>query len=370
MKIAIIGTKGIPNRYGGFEAFAEHLSQGLLQYDFTIEVYQPTILATKLEPYLGVNRVGVKVPLFLPSNISRIFYNLYSLRVVKQTMPHIVICCGHSPSLFFPFFSKKITRRVIVNLDGLEWKRAKWGALASFVLRLTERLAVRYAGALVADSVAVKKYIYRTYQKQPNFIPYGASDLKLKPDLQILTALDVEQQEFALLIARVEPENNVEMAIISAINAGKTLVIVGALTTPYAKKLTKRYARCSTIIFANSIYNYQQLSALRSACNVYVHGHSVGGTNPSLLDAMDAGCLIIAHDNEFNRETLANGGFYFSSVEELQNQIERAWDTPKSIRGDLQRVNNDRITSAYTWDAVTNKYVELINSMVGLGKGF
>ncbi|MDD2550376.1 MAG: DUF1972 domain-containing protein [Bacteroidales bacterium] len=360
MKIAIIGTKGIPNCYGGFEAFAEHLSQGLLLQGFSVVVYQPVASNTNFEPFRGVHRLGVRVPSFLPSNISRVFYNLYSLRLVRQTMPDVAICCGHSPALFFPFFSKAITQKIIVNLDGLEWKRAKWGAFARLLLKLTERLAVKYSGALIADSVAIKNYVSRTYQKQANFIPYGASDLELKPDHQILAALGVEQQDFVLLIARVEPENNVEMAIISAINACKTLVIVGALTTPYAKKLTKRYAHCSTIIFANSIYNYRQLTALRLACNVYVHGHSVGGTNPSLLDAMDAGCLIIANDNEFNRETLANGGFYFSSVETLQNQIERAWDSPKSVRANLQRVNNDRIASSYTWDAVTKKYVDLI----------
>lgn len=365
MKIAIIGTKGIPNRYGGFEAFAERLSQGLLPHGFCVEVYQPATSVAKLEPYHGVQRIGVKVPLFLPSNISRIAYNLQSLRMVRKTEPDVVICCGHSPSLFFPFFSKKITRRVIVNLDGLEWRRAKWGAIASFVLRLTERLAVRYAGALVADSVAVKNYVTRTYRKQSNFIPYGASDLERKPDLQVLAALGVEQQSFALLIARIEPENNIEMAIKAAINTDKTLVVVGALNTAYAKKLTKQFARYPRVIFANSIYNYQQLSALRLACKAYVHGHSVGGTNPSLLDAMDSGCFIIAHDNEFNRETLADGGFYFSSVSLLQNHIAKAWTVPESIRADLSSVNKVRIGKNYTWNAVTAKYVNLINSVAG-----
>ncbi|MFA5648928.1 MAG: DUF1972 domain-containing protein [Bacteroidales bacterium] len=365
MKIAIIGTKGIPNRYGGFEAFAERLSQGLLAYGFCVEVYQPAISAAKLEPYLGVQRVGVTIPSFLPSNILRIAYNLQSLCMVRKTKPDVVICCGHSPSLFFPFFSKKTTQNIIVNLDGLEWKRAKWGALASFVLKLTERLAVRYAGALVADSVAVKNYITRTYRKQASFIPYGASDLQPNPDLQILAALGVEQQKFALLIARIEPENSIEMAIKAAINTDKILVVVGALTTAYAKKLTKRYARYPRIIFANSIYNYQQLSALRLACKIYIHGHSVGGTNPSLLDAMNSGCFIIAHDNEFNRETMANGGFYFSSVALLQNHIEKAWATTESTRDNLCSINKSRIANSYIWDEVTSKYVSLINSIAG-----
>ena len=364
MKIAIIGTKGIPNRYGGFEAFAEQLSQGLLQHGFSVVVYQPVKSHAKLDDFKGVQRLGVKIPSFLPSNVSRIFYNLFSLRVVKQTMPDMVICCGHSASLFFPFFSKTALRKIIVNLDGLEWKRAKWGVFASYILKLTERLAIKYAGTLVADSIGVRNYVLATYKKQANFIPYGASECEAQPDYQILNLLRVKQQEFALLIARLEPENNIEMAINAAISSGMILVIVGSLTTVHAKKLTKQYGHCPTILFADSIYNLQQLGALRLACKVYIHGHSVGGTNPSLLDAMNAGCLIVAHDNEFNRETLTNGGFYFTSVTELQEKLKIAWNASESTKHNLAILNKDRVANTYTWEAVSEKYVDLIKRQI------
>lgn len=246
-------------------------------------------------------------------------------------------------------------------MDGLEWKRQKWGVLARTMLKMSERLAVRYTDNLVADSMAIKDYFNNTYKKEATYIPYGAKSDVVDEDQSILSSLGVTALNYGLLIARIEPENRVEQAINSFVRLNRTLVVVGGLETRYAQKLMNLFAGNGNVIFVGSIYNPSTLNGLRKNSSVYFHGHSVGGTNPSLLDAMAAGCVIIANDNPFNKETLGNGGYYFASTDELIARIEMAWNIDVDERKMLNSMNINRIKEQYTWDIVVDKYIKMIN---------
>jgi glycosyltransferase involved in cell wall biosynthesis len=360
LKIAIIGTKGIPNSYGGFEAFAENISVKLSSLGFDVTVYQPHSKSVLLEPYRSVVRFGVRIISWLPKNLQRVQYNLFSLRLVKQHNHQVIICCGHSPSIFFPFFSKPFRNKLVVNMDGLEWKRQKWGVLARTMLLISERLAVRYTNSLVADSKAVQQYIWDKYRRKSNYIPYGAVEGSPGANQNVLQVLGLKPMDYGLLIARIEPENMVKQAINAFVSLTKMLVVVGGLDNGYAKKLKQLFEHNRNVVFAGALYELSSLNCLRKNSRVYIHGHSVGGTNPSLLDAMAGGCVIIANDNPFNRETMGAGGYYFTSIDDLPSRIEMAWNIDEDERKALNSMNTSRIMEQYTWDIVVDSYIKVI----------
>ncbi len=248
-------------------------------------------------------------------------------------------------------------------MDGLEWKRSKWGFLAQTLLKITEGLAIKFTSNIVADSKAIQQYISNRYKKQSTYIAYGSEAPAFAYSESALQKLGVEAKNFGLVIARIEPENGIEQAIQAFSLLGKSLVLVGSTDTAYAKKLLKKYSQNQHVIFAGAIYNIDLLSSLRHFCRVYYHGHSVGGTNPSLLDAMAAGCTIIAHNNPFNNETLGRGGLYFRDSESLSKAIQKLWDTNPHSLERMANINKNRIAKQYSWYGVTNKYVDLIKTI-------
>ncbi|MDD3567483.1 MAG: DUF1972 domain-containing protein [Bacteroidales bacterium] len=363
MKIAIVGTKGIPNAYGGFEAFAENISVRLAAKGFAVTVFQPHQTTAHLEPFESVARFGVKVFGLLPQNLQRVQYNLSTLHNLKHQNFDVALCCGHSPSIFLPFFSRRFRHHLVVNMDGLEWKREKWGFFARSMLKLSEMLAVKFCNTLVADSQAIQLYLINQYNKKSVYIPYGANDDEVGLDDVVLEKHSLRPMEYGLLIARIEPENRIEQAL-KAFNAlNKKLVVVGGLETPYGKAIMKRFSGFKNVVFAGGVYNQSSLNTLRKYCRVYYHGHTVGGTNPSLLDAMAAGCMVVASDNVYNRETLNHCGFFFNSPEDLLERINEAWNADGIARYAMAKRCIERVKEHYTWSVVVDRYVNLFNSL-------
>lgn len=244
-------------------------------------------------------------------------------------------------------------------MDGLEWKRQKWGWAARTLLKLTERMATKYAGKLIADSRAIQLYIKEQYRKESTYIAYGSKLPTLEPNPTLLSDFGVKPGEYGLLIARFEPENLIEQAVIAFISMGKKLVVVGGIDTPYAQRITRKFSSHPGIVFAGANYNQTALFALRHYCRVYFHGHSVGGTNPSLLDAMATGCAIVAHNNPFNVETLSSGGLCFDCDETLEKAISKLWYANRKSLDRLAELNRNRIEKHYSWELVTSRYQEL-----------
>jgi len=247
-------------------------------------------------------------------------------------------------------------------MDGMEWKRSKYGFLVRKFLRISEKLAANKNTLLIADSAVIKDYLIGKYSTPVKYIAYGAAipkEIHSTP----LVKLDVEENAYYLLIARLQPDNHIE-EIIKGVLQSKTnlpLVIVGNHKTKYGEYLKEKY-NSSSIKFLGAIFQAAILNSLRKYAKVYFHGHSAGGTNPSLLEAMAAGAKICAHDNLFNKAVLGNNASYFKN----ENQISTLLDNSTKKELDWEtRINNniEKIKNTYNWDFIIEEYKLLFQSM-------
>ncbi len=361
MRILILGTRGIPNQYGGFEAFAERISIVLTGRGHSVGVMQPCSGKQTLPPVGKVGRIAIPLPKYLPQNLLKVYYDYLSLRKAQALMPDAVIRCGHSASIFYPLFPKWLRERIATNMDGLEWARPKWGVLARIYLMITERMAIRLSGHVVADSQAIAQYIEQKYGSSARYIPYGATPPLPANDATVLSEYGQSRYSYGLCIARIEPENQIELAIKSFIRIRKPLLLVAPTGNAHAQKLIKTYGDNPFIRFCGPIYNHQVLSCLRQNANVYYHGHTAGGTNPSLLDAMAGGCCVVAHSNAFNIEVLGNTGLLFHHQNELERAIERVWSYTEEQRALEGQAAKRLVEGNYCWERVADEYLSLFS---------
>ena len=344
MKIGIIGTRGIPNHYGGFEQFAEHLATFLVEKKCEVFVYNSSNHPFKEKIFKGVNIVHCNDPEDKMGTIGQFIYDLNCILDTRKRDLDIILQLGYtSSSIWSLLFPKKTL--IITNMDGLEWKRSKYTFFVRKFLMYAERLGVKYSDFLVSDSEGIKKYIDKKYNKNSKFIAYGskeASDI----DESILEKFNVEKLKYNMLIARIEPENNVETildgVVLSKFNI-PFLVIGDYNNNSFGKKVKQKFESCSKIIFLGSIYNNKELNSLRFFCNLYFHGHSVGGTNPSLLEAMGSSNLIIAHNNIFNKAVLKEDAYYFYNSEDVSfylNEKNKKNENLK-IKNNIRKIKNE-----------------------------
>ena len=297
MKIAIIGTRGIPNHYGGFEQFAEYLAVYLVKHNCEVYVYNSSNHPYKEKTFNGVNIIHCNDPENKVGTVGQFIYDLNCILDTRKKDLDVILQLGYTSSSIWSFvFPKKPL--IITNMDGLEWKRSKYNFLVKQFLKFAERLAAKYSDFLVADSEGIKKYIDKKYQKDSKFIAYGC-EVVSDVDESILKKYHVEKYGYNMLIARMEPENNVETILDGVVlSDSKTpFLVIGDYTiNNFGQRIKEKFSNNSQIIFLGSIYNNYELNVLRFFCNFYFHGHSVGGTNPSLLEAMGSSNFIIAHN--------------------------------------------------------------------------
>jgi glycosyltransferase involved in cell wall biosynthesis len=248
-------------------------------------------------------------------------------------------------------------------MDGLEWKRSKYNRFTQRFLKLAESLAARNAHTMIADSPGIQRHIQTTYHKKPVYIPYGA-DIFSDPDVSVLTKYDVLPEKYFLMITRMEPENNTEMVIKGylASNHPYPLLIIGNITNKFGQHITSVYNH-PRIKFSNAIYDQAELDNLRYYSSLYFHGHSVGGTNPSLLEAMACGCRIAAHYNKFNRAVLQYEADYFPD----SRQVAAILNTPKdpSTVAEWKKINFEKIRTIYNQEKIIEAYESLMQDCCG-----
>ena len=371
--IAIIGSRGIPNRYGGFEKFAEIISTELVKKGNKVYVSCEYAADPKNTEYNGVFLFyfPIKPP---KMNLFRILYEFlydgYSLLWASKNADYVYML-GYSAAMFF-FIPKIFGKDLWVNPDGIEWKRNKFNLLVKFLLKLSERIAVFWADELIVDSKEIKKYLDTRYNTNSIYISYGASEIqKVKWDSEklpdCLRGVKINPSYY-LVVARLEPENNIDIIVEGYLKSSteKPLIIVGNFADPkYERKIKNilnNAPKDKKIIFTGGIYDPELLNMLRQNCNAYIHGHSVGGTNPSLLEAMVSKNLIIAHDNVFNREVCDKYSIYFNNPDELKTSFDLV---------ESQGFNNlefkegvfDRVKTVYSWDKIVDQYNALITSV-------
>ncbi|MFA5993830.1 MAG: DUF1972 domain-containing protein [Parcubacteria group bacterium] len=363
MIIAILGTRGIPNNYGGFEQFAEYLSVGLVRRGHSVIVYNPHFHDYVDCQYQGVSIVKQWCPENLLGASTHFIYDFLCLRDATNKGVDVVLECGYQSASPSMVLIRSRNTAIVTNMDGLEWKRDKWGWFTKKITLITEKLAVKLSDVLVADNVGIAQYLYNTYGVDSVTIPYGAN-VPQTIDAATPISYGLQPQAYFLLIARLEPENNIETILRGYLSSSSAypFCIVGNHETKYGAILKSRYSD-ARIRFLGGIYNHSVLDGLRYGASIYFHGHSVGGTNPSLLEAMACQSFICAHDNEFNRSVLGEDALYFSSPEGVVRAID---DVEKNglLRSGFIESNLVKIQTDYTWDKIVNDYEKMFENTV------
>jgi glycosyltransferase involved in cell wall biosynthesis len=354
LKIAIAGTRGIPNHYGGYEQAVTFLSEGLVKKGHAVTVYNSHHHPYKEKKWNGVEIIHCYDPEKKIGTAGQFLYDLNCIRHARKQEFDILLFMGYTSSSAWGWMFPKQSI-VISNMDGLEWKRSKYSKPVRFFLKYAEKLAIRFSQYHIADSVAIKKYLDEKYGISSRFIPYGANSSPII-SADNLTEFNTRQGAYYLLIARMEPENNIEMILDGYVASGSVdkFLVIGNTRNSYGKKLVQKYSANKTIHFAGALFDQQKLDNLRAFCKLYFHGHSVGGTNPSLLEAIAAGCGIAAHQNEFNEAVLGNDASYFSTPGDVSRIIRT--EIPGEIKTQRKKAGMNKIKELYNWQHITDQY--------------
>lgn len=364
MKIAFVSTRGIPNNYGGFEQFAEYISVGMAQRGHEVVVYSPKFHPYQEGTYKGVRIKHIYSPeTWMGSSVGSFFYDFASLRdALKKEDFDIIYEAGYTSIIpAYIWFNVKKRKRPIftTNMDGLENKRSKFSPMVRRFLDWEEKMAVKYSHYLIADNMGIHDYYKEKYGKESKFLAYGA-DIHDDFKAEYLEEFGLKSEEYYILIARLEPENNIVMAIEGYLhskeNGRRPLIVVGKTNTPHGKELVEKYGNERNVEFVGGIYDFKKLDSVRHFSKAYFHGHSVGGTNPSLLEAMAAGCFIFAHDNIFNRAVLKENAFYYPSADKVTEYLNRIDTIAEGSKIQYTARNIEVIRNEYSWESLIDKH--------------
>jgi glycosyltransferase involved in cell wall biosynthesis len=362
LKIGILGTRGIPNHYGGFEQFAEHLSLGLRQKGHEVSVYNSSLHPYKEKEWNGVQLIHCKDLENKIGTAGQFIYDWNCINDARKRNFDVLLHLGYtSDSVWHWRWPKKAAN--IVNMDGLEWQRSKYNKPTQRFLKWAESLAAKNAHSLIADSPAIRDHLIVQYNKIPVYIPYGA-EIFTQPDPEVIEKYGILPRNYFLLIARMEPENNIEMIIQGYLASVSRypLFVIGNITNKFGKYITSKY-NDPRVKYSDAIYDRHELDNLRYYSALYFHGHTVGGTNPSLIEAMACGSYIAAHDNRFNKAVLNTEANYFSTPGDIQSIISK----PEAISTleQWKKSNIEKIRITYNQEKIVDSYEKMMLSACG-----
>lgn len=365
MKIAIAGTRGIPNNYGGFEQCAEYLSVLLAEKGHEVIVYNPHDHPYTETMFNGVHIVKCYNPEKKTGTAGNFIYDYLCMKHAVKVNADILLMLGYTTaSVFFPFINFRNTR-LVTNMDGLEWKRDKWNSFVKKLALWFESLGAKYSPVLVADNENIRSYLNETYGKDSTCIAYGCLPFE-NPDESVLSQYQVNKGEYGMVIARMEAENNIDMTLsgFSASQVTSKLLVVGNLTTSYGKLMFQKHSADPRIVFTGGIYNQNHLNNLRYYSRYYFHGHTVGGTNPSLLEAMASSAFVFSHDNGFNKSVLGQNACFYPDAATLTRLLNENMPDPvfrkQAIEGNLKKVKE-----VYSWPLIAAQYEQLFERVKG-----
>lgn len=357
MKVAILGTRGIPNHYGGFEQFAEYFSVYLSQKGHEVYCYNSHNHPYQEKNFHGVHLIHQYDPEYKLGTFGQFIYDYNCIIDARKRDFDVILQLGYtSNSIWFFLLPKKSV--IVTNMDGIEWKRSKYNRAVQQFLRFAERLAAVTSDHLVADSLGIQSFLKKRYGKDSTYIAYGAHPFN-QPDASIIEKYQVKPNEYHMLMARFEPENNLEMVLDGVVLSGQNtpILVIGKHETKYGTYLKNKYKNHTHIRFLGAIYQINDLNNLRYFCHFYFHGHSVGGTNPSLLEAMASQAFILAHSNDFNKGILKENAFYFKNAQEVKNLL-----LTVQKNSNLQFVTNNfqTIEREFNWNHINEQYLQLL----------
>ncbi len=353
-KVAIIGTQGVPAKYGGFETLVENIIGENCSDDVQYTIFcSGKDMPERIREHKGAR---LKYVCFKANGVQSIPYDIVSMMRAICGYDAILIL-GVSGCTFLPILKLFCRKKIIVNIDGLEYRRAKWKNWVKKILKLSEKTAVRFADVIITDNKGIQDYVREEYGKETTLIAYGGNhaliDITKEREEEILKQYGLETGGYSISVCRIEPENNCHITLEAFRNSKKKLVFIGNWDrNGYSKKLKEEYDnKYSNIVLLDSIYDLDILYTLRKNTKYYIHGHSAGGTNPSLVEAMFFGRPILSYDVVYNRETTKNKAHYFTAADELLALIGQGVDNGKELK--------EVACKQYTWAQIARQYEAL-----------
>lgn len=359
MKIGILGTRGIPNHHGGFEQFAENFAVFAARKGHDVYVYNSSLHPYKADTFEGVNIINCSDWEDKMGTGGQFIYDLNCILDSRKRNFDILLQLGYTSNAIWHKLLPK-NAKIVTNMDGLEWKRTKYSSKIQKFLKYSEKLAVKSSDYLISDSKGIESYLKETYNAPSKFIAYGANIFN-SPNPKILSEYQLEPHKYDMLIARMEPENNIEMILDGYVESGSQfpfLIIGNAEKTPFGKKMLEKFKEYPSIKFLGAIYDLEQLNNLRYYSRFYFHGHSVGGTNPSLLEAMSSQACIVANNNLFNSSILGEDAYYFKNEAEVAKIISTQERNSNFIEQNLKKIKEN-----FSWEIINNEYLSFLTEV-------
>ena len=351
--ISIIGTQGVPANYGGFESLVENIIGENKSSDVKYTVFcSSKDLQQQIKEYKGAELRYIPLS---ANGAQSIPYDILSLlKVSKET--DVILILGVSGCLILPVFRLFSKKKLVINIDGLEHRREKWGKIAKWFLKLSEKMAVKYADVIIADNKGIQDYVKEEYGKDSVMIAYGGDHVIREIDVdfekEVIDRFSLKPKDFAITVCRIEPENNCHNTLEAFSKTDKKLIFIGNWNrSEYGRNLKEKYSKFPNIIIQDPIYDIDTLYALRKNAGMYIHGHSAGGTNPSLVEAMFFGCPILCYDVVYNRASTHDEAYYWATVGELVELLKR-----NDLSGDKMKIIAQK---EYTWKEITSRYEAL-----------
>ncbi|HUW26075.1 MAG TPA: DUF1972 domain-containing protein [Gallionella sp.] len=361
MKLAILGTRGVPASHGGFETFAEALALYLVGRGWEVTVYcqEDGVGEVQEDEWCGIRRVIM--PIKQGGALGTIIFDWRSIWHLLATDQKLVLTLGYNTAVFCaPYRLYGI--RNLINMDGIEWRRQKWSFAERAWFWLNERLGCFIGNHLIADHPEIANHLStRISRNKITMIPYGAQEI-LSAEVSLLAQFGIEQNRFVTVIARPEPENSI-LEIVRAFSQkrrNRKLVMLGCYEPEKnAYHADVLAAASDEVLFPGAIYDKRIVEVLRFYSRLYIHGHQVGGTNPSLVEAMGAGSAVLAHDNRFNRWVAGGGASYFENENECAERLSELLDEDSTIER-MRLSSRVRFNELFTWENVLGQYERLL----------
>lgn len=363
-KIFIIGTVGVPACYGGFETLVDNL------LDFTPKDVECTIFCSanayieRLNSYKGARLIYVNKN---ANGKDSILYDYESMKIAIRQKADIMLILGVSGCIFLPEIRRKFCGKIITNIDGLEWKRDKWKFYAKWVLKYSEKMAVKYSDVVIGDNKEIINYIDNEYSeivknKRVELIEYGGDHVQRITDDSLYEKYPFCKEPYACTVCRIEPENNVHIILEAFSKLSKNedafvnqLVIVGNWhKSEYGKSIKDYYSKCQNIHILDPIYDPRIINWIRSNASLYIHGHSAGGTNPSLVEAMNFGLPVLAFDCVYNRATTEEKCIYWKTSDDIIIKNKKS-ENLEQIADSMLKLGKQ----LYSWEIIAQKYIAL-----------
>lgn len=358
-RVRILGTRGIPNRHGGFEACAQHLAPWLVERGWTVTVYCQEDPGTpyRRDTWRGVTLEHVPAP--YAGALGSVWFDALTARDAAR-QDELLLTLGFNTAVLFPWYRLR-GRRHVVNMDGIEWRRQKWSRPVRAWFWINSWIAGYAATHLIADHPGIAALLAgRGWARRTTMVPYGAERVEQAP-LEPLAQFGLEPRRYGLIIARPEPENSiVEMVQAwSAARRGLPLVVLGAHKDDHPYHRAVRAAAGAEVRFPGAVYDPDVVQSLRHHARLYLHGHTVGGTNPSLVEALGAGSPVLAHDNEFNRWVAGPEQRYFGDRDGCAAALTAVLDDERTLAS-MREASYFRHAESFTWNRVLPEYEQVL----------